>query len=66
MLRRVHAGKSNVGRNTHRVPCRLAFAHMADKCRSLMQYIVQQGPEAVLDMDELLLREAMDVMGGRT
>ena len=65
MLKRVHAGKSNVGCDTHCVPCRLAFAHVADRCKVLMQYIEQQGPEAVLDMDELLLREAMDVMGGR-
>ena len=52
---------------THmRMPCRLAFAHVADRCKALMLYIAQQGPDAVLDVDELLLRESMDVMGGRT
>jgi hypothetical protein len=45
---------------------RLAFAHVADRCNVLMQYITQQGPESVLDVDELLLRESMDVMGGYT
>ena len=52
---------------THmRMPCRLAFAHVADRCKELMLYIAQQGPDAVLDVDELLLRESMDVMGGRS
>ena len=44
--------------------CRSAFAHVAGTCNALIEYIAAQGPSAVLDVDDLLLREAMDVIGG--
>ena len=38
---------------------------MVGRCQELMQYMAEQGPSAVLDVDDLLLREAMDVIGER-
>jgi len=43
--------------------CRLAFGHVLGRCKELIEYIAEQGPSAVLDVDDLLLREAMDVIG---
>ena len=45
--------------------CRVAFGQVVGRCKELMEYIAQQGPSAVLDVDDLLLREAMDVIGER-
>ena len=45
--------------------CRVAFGHVVGRCRELMRYIEEQGPSVVLDVDDLLLREAMDVIGQR-
>ena len=41
----------------------MAFGHVVGRCRELMQYMEEQGPSAVLDVDDLLLRESMDVIG---
>ena len=47
------------------IECRVAFGHVVGRCQELMEYIALQGPSAVLDVDDLLLREAMDVIGTR-
>jgi hypothetical protein len=47
------------------IPCRLAFCHVADRCKALIRFMAECGPSAALDMDDLLLREAMDVIGER-
>ena len=38
---------------------------MVGRCKELIEYIAEQGPSAVLDVDDLLLRESMDVIGER-
>lgn len=43
--------------------CRAAFGDVVGRCHELMRYIAEQGPSAVLDVDDLLLRESMDVIG---
>ena len=42
---------------------RQAFSHMVRSCTTLGDYMAERGPSAALDMDELLLRAAMDVIG---
>lgn len=43
--------------------CRGAFEHVVDRSMSLVEYLKAQGPAAVHNMDNLLLRESMDVIG---
>lgn len=42
---------------------REAFAHMVRSCTALGDFMAERGPSTTLDMDELLLRAAMDVIG---
>ena len=42
---------------------RQAFGHMVRSCNALGDFMAARGPSAALDMDELLLRAAMDVIG---
>ena len=42
---------------------RQAFGHMVQSCTALGDFMVARGPSAAHDMDELLLRAAMDVIG---
>ena len=42
---------------------RQAFSHMVRSCTALGDFMAARGPSAALDMDELLLRAAMDVIG---
>ena len=56
-----HAGQaaSNWGLCT----CRVALGHIVDRSLALAEYLREGGPEAVHNMDNLLLRESMDVIG---
>ena len=42
---------------------RQAFGHMVRSCTALGDFMAESGPSAALDVDELLLRAAMDVIG---
>ena len=42
---------------------RQAFGHMVRSCTALGDFMAARGPSAALDMDELLLRAAMNVIG---
>ena len=44
-------------------PCRDAFDHVVDRSLALVAFLKAQGPAAVHNMDNLLLRESMDVIG---
>jgi hypothetical protein len=43
--------------------CRGAFEHVLDRSLALVEYLKAQGAAAVHNMDNLLLRESMDVIG---
>lgn len=43
--------------------CRSALASVVECCTSLAKYMEEQGPTKAMDVDELLLRESMDVIG---
>ena len=45
------------------MPCREAFDHVVDRSLALVAFLRAQGPAAVHNMDNLLLRESMDVIG---
>lgn len=43
--------------------CREAFDHVVDRSLALVGFLKAQGPKTVHNMDNLLLRESMDVIG---
>ena len=43
--------------------CRFALGHIIDRSLALVEYLRKKGPKAVHNMDTLLLRESMDVIG---
>ena len=43
--------------------CRFALGHIIDKSLALVEYLREKGPKTVHNMDTLLLRESMDVIG---
>ena len=43
--------------------CRDAFDHVVDRSLALVGFLKAQGPAVVHNMDNLLLRESMDVIG---
>lgn len=43
--------------------CRYALGHIIDRSLALVEYLRKKGPKAVHNMDTLLLRESMDVIG---
>ena len=43
--------------------CRYALGHIIDRSLALVDYLRKKGPKAVHNMDTLLLRESMDVIG---
>lgn len=43
--------------------CRDAFDHVVDRSLALVGFLKAQGPTVVHNMDNLLLRESMDVIG---
>ncbi len=45
------------------VNCRYALRCVVECCNSLAKYLEDQGPNKAMDVDELLLRESMDVIG---
>ena len=49
----------------HYVPawCRCALGHIIDRSHALVEYLREKGPKTVHNMDTLLLRESMDVIG---
>lgn len=46
-------------------PCmhREAFGHVVDRSMALVNFLAQGGPQAVHNIDNLMLRESMDVIG---
>ena len=42
---------------------REAFGHVMDRSMALVHYLAQSGPQAVHNIDNLMLRESMDVIG---
>lgn len=44
--------------------CRDAFGHVLECTMALVSYLKDAGPERVHNVDNLLLRESMDVIGG--
>ena len=42
---------------------RSALRSIVECCGSLARYMAEQGPLKAIDVDELLLRESMDVIG---
>ena len=45
------------------VLCRCALGHIIDRSMALVEYLRERGPKTVHNMDTLLLRESMDVIG---
>ena len=43
--------------------CRCALGHIIDRSMALVEYLRERGPKTVHNMDTLLLRESMDVIG---
>ena len=43
--------------------CRFALGHIIDRSLALVEYLREKGPKTVHNMDTLLLRESMDVIG---
>ena len=43
--------------------CREAFDHVVDRSMALVNHLGQGGPLAVHNIDNLMLRESMDVIG---
>ncbi len=43
--------------------CRDAFGHVLECAAALVDYLKVSGPERVHNIDNLLLRESMDVIG---
>lgn len=41
----------------------MALAHIIDRSLVLVEYLREKGPKTVHNMDTLLLRESMDVIG---
>ena len=56
------AQKISCGRCVH-VRLRSALRSVVECCGALARYMEEQGPRKAMDVDELLLRESMDVIG---
>ena len=54
---------STICEESHSVACRFALRCVVECCNSLAKYMEEQGPTKAMDVDELLLRESMDVIG---